>query len=58
MNKIFQIGELPLPNWHRIARAVFSLNAIAPTIHCCGGGNMKPYILVEIKNEELKYEYK
>lgn len=38
MNKLKQIGELPIPNWHRIAKAVYSPVGIAPVIHCCGGG--------------------
>lgn len=50
MNKIKQIAELPIPQWHRIAKAVYSSNGIAPTIHCCGGGNMKPMILVRKDN--------
>lgn len=45
-----QISELPIPNWHRIAKAIYSTLGIAPCIHTCGGGNMKPMIL------ERKYE--
>lgn len=33
-----QISELPIPNWHRIAKAIYSASGIAPCVHTCGGG--------------------
>jgi hypothetical protein len=53
-NKLNQISELPIPNWHRIAKAIYSCMGTAPVIHCCGGGNMKPLIFVRIDNNAKK----
>lgn len=47
-----QISELPIPNWHRIAKAIYSTSGIAPCVHTCGGGNMKPMILQRIYGKQ------
>lgn len=51
--KLKQISELPIPHWHRIAKAVYSGTGIAPCVHCMGG-NMKPMILQRIYGKQNK----
>lgn len=32
-----QISGLPIPHWHRIAKAIYSVRDTAPCVHTCGG---------------------
>lgn len=52
--RLKQISELPIPHWHRIAKAIYSVTGIAPCVHCMGGGNMKPMILQRTYGEQNK----
>lgn len=50
-----QVGSLIGGRWskiHEIARRVYSIDYNAPTLHCCGGGNLEVKIL-ERKDEWL-----
>lgn len=43
-----QVGSLIGGRWnkiHEIARRVYSIDHNAPTLHCCGGGNLEVKIL-------------
>lgn len=51
-NKLIKIGELKEPHWHQIARVFYSPEGIAPTIHCCGGGNIKPKVIIKVQRKE------
>lgn len=33
---------------HDISRRVYSPNGLAPTIHCVGGGNSEPKVVVNV----------
>lgn len=45
-----QVGELTGDKWdkmHDISRRVYESNGLSPTIHCAGGGNTEPKIIVD-----------
>lgn len=44
--KIQIVGHLPFPKGIHQSNAVYSIQGLAPTLNCCGGGNLEPKVLI------------
>lgn len=56
MNKIIQLGNI-CPTKTRVnpnQGRVYSPEGISPTLNCCGGGNLQPFILEDRGGIDLK----
>lgn len=44
------VGMLSYPKYikmHDISRRVYDVNGLSPTVHCCGGGNLEPKVMIK-----------